>query len=224
MVNLLLRDHIPQTTNHGTIVKKFLCLSILLALTGCDIGAAIGVGPEAEAKKAVAASLTDPASVQFQEVKSYNQNVVCGEYNAKNRMGGYVGFKPFIYYRGGLVAYDLPANQSALCKNSDVKTEVRTIRFAEMKLKSDAGPEAPPVHVRVSIDVPESQSNMHPDTLKLLEAESAEALAKYPSADLFDQSKIIAIEDGLMAKLNHLAWPGKEKDGIQALGMYASKY
>jgi hypothetical protein len=43
--------------------------------------------------------MKDPSSVQFRNV-SYRATgtleVVCGEYNAKNSYGGYVGFKIFV--------------------------------------------------------------------------------------------------------------------------------
>lgn len=45
----------------------------------------------------VLTSLKDPASAQWQnEVLSADQNTQCGEVNAKNSMGGYVGFKRYI--------------------------------------------------------------------------------------------------------------------------------
>lgn len=53
-----------------------------------------------EAQEAVRYGLKDPASAQFREVRlvSYRGDgrVVCGQVNAKNSYGGYVGFKRFI--------------------------------------------------------------------------------------------------------------------------------
>lgn len=49
-----------------------------------------------EAKRIVAAGLKDPSTVQFRNVRAYKRTgAVCGEYNAKNSYGGYVGFAPF---------------------------------------------------------------------------------------------------------------------------------
>ena len=48
-----------------------------------------------EGEKIIADSLKDPASVQFRGVKAYKSGAVCGEYNAKNGFGGYVGFARF---------------------------------------------------------------------------------------------------------------------------------
>jgi hypothetical protein len=45
--------------------------------------------------------LTDPNSAQFRELHAYpaagTPAAVCGEVNAKNRMGGYNGFQRFIF-------------------------------------------------------------------------------------------------------------------------------
>lgn len=49
-----------------------------------------------EAKIAVNRQLSDPASAQYQKLIK-NGNCVSGEVNAKNKLGGYVGFQSFIY-------------------------------------------------------------------------------------------------------------------------------
>lgn len=50
------------------------------------------------ARKAITYSLTDPDSAKFREVfVAPNQVAVCGEVNAKNSYGGYVGFRRFMY-------------------------------------------------------------------------------------------------------------------------------
>lgn len=52
-----------------------------------------------KAKEAIASKLKDPGSAQFRNVKLkiyIDKPVVCGEVNAKNSYGGYVGFKRFI--------------------------------------------------------------------------------------------------------------------------------
>lgn len=62
----------------------------------------------ASAEKAVRSAATDPASVQFREVQvvqldtaAGSARIVCGEYNAKNRLGGYTGFEPFAWHPDG---------------------------------------------------------------------------------------------------------------------------
>ena len=53
------------------------------------------------AKEAIKAQLIDPDSVRYRNIivdtRSFMKPVVCGEVNAKNRLGGYSGFQPFIY-------------------------------------------------------------------------------------------------------------------------------
>lgn len=69
-----------------------VALTSLFMLTGC--------GPEGEAKSGVKSLLNDPDSVQFSGLrKDSSGKNVCGYFNAKNRMGGYVGRTPF-YYEG----------------------------------------------------------------------------------------------------------------------------
>jgi hypothetical protein len=50
-----------------------------------------------EAQSYIRATLRDPSSAQFKDLAlNMKSHVVCGQYNAKNGFGGYVGFKPFI--------------------------------------------------------------------------------------------------------------------------------
>jgi hypothetical protein len=49
------------------------------------------------AKKVVDSTLKDPASAQYKsEFISSDKTIVCGEVNAKNSLGGYVGFKRYL--------------------------------------------------------------------------------------------------------------------------------
>lgn len=49
--------------------------------------------------KEVADEFADPIAVQIRKlhVSTTHPDSICGEVNAKNKMGGYVGFKPFRY-------------------------------------------------------------------------------------------------------------------------------
>ncbi len=54
----------------------------------------------ARAKQAVLQALKDPGSAQFQDVNGGEVKgdiTVCGKVNAKNAMGGYVGFRQFCW-------------------------------------------------------------------------------------------------------------------------------
>jgi hypothetical protein len=57
--------------------------------------------PFQEVKAAVAAKMVDPGSATFQGLSvKVTDFAYCGEVNAKNRMGGYVGFQKFYAQRG----------------------------------------------------------------------------------------------------------------------------
>lgn len=73
------------------LTRKALVLIVLSVIVGC------GNKNIEIAKKAIEENLVDPSSVQYRNITAYSENVVCGEVNAKNKMGGYVGFKSFIY-------------------------------------------------------------------------------------------------------------------------------
>lgn len=80
-----------------------LTFALCLGATGC------GASPEkkeamrqsefvAEAEAEVARALIDPASAQFAELRLASANgrdVLCGNVNGKNRLGGYAGFTAF---------------------------------------------------------------------------------------------------------------------------------
>lgn len=72
------------------------CLTVGL-LTGCDKAKSAEELLIESAQKVVAAKLIDPQSVQFRNIKgSERAEMVCGELNSKNSLGGYVGFQRFM--------------------------------------------------------------------------------------------------------------------------------
>lgn len=53
------------------------------------------------ARLAIAATLKDPDSAKFRDVRAYpDKRLVCGEVNGKNSYGAYAGFSPFFYDNG----------------------------------------------------------------------------------------------------------------------------
>lgn len=88
------------------------------------------------AKASVENILTDPFSAKFKNVESFADGVVCGQVNAKNKMGGYVGFKDFIY--NGIsngVELDVTSNDVALwCNNRTQKRGVYAIRLRQIPI------------------------------------------------------------------------------------------
>ena len=66
---------------------------LFVLLGGCS--AADAFRYESKAKDAVAKALLDPTSAEFRNIAVRNEHV-CGEVNAKNSMGAYVGFRRFV--------------------------------------------------------------------------------------------------------------------------------
>ena len=119
-------------------MKKLLPLSLTgILLAGCINTIPIETKPLRSSKifsqaKALAADrLRDPEATRYKdEYTAYQASngdiIVCGTLNAKNAMGGYVGYKPF-YVRmrdGNLAAFNLPS------ASDDYGYEARQIRQA----------------------------------------------------------------------------------------------
>jgi hypothetical protein len=74
-------------------MKKLIIISTVVStifLTGCL--------SDSKHKEVVKGLLSDPDSALFKETKksSVNKEVLCGEMNAKNKMGGYVGYTRYV--------------------------------------------------------------------------------------------------------------------------------
>lgn len=78
-------------------MKNIIMLFFIVGLIGCQKA-------ENKTKEIVLSSLKDPNSAQFQNVKGY-----CGEVNAKNGFGGYIGFKRF-YVSGNQAVFETEDN------------------------------------------------------------------------------------------------------------------
>ena len=98
-----------------------LLVSLLLAATAVS----------SFAEQRVADELKDPSSAQFRKVKHFPNGNSCGEVNAKNSYGGYVGFKSYMVYDG-----HVHINQSSLefnCKTAEDPTEFYAMRCESYK-------------------------------------------------------------------------------------------
>lgn len=85
--------------------------------------------PRIEAAESVAQEgLKDPGSVQFKNVavktNSLGVTAVCGEYNARNSFGGYVGFQPFGVV-GSVVETHIVELERMGCMGSDEELAIR---------------------------------------------------------------------------------------------------
>lgn len=84
----------------------------------------------------VLASLKDPASAQWQnEIVSPDKNTICGEVNAKNSMGGYVGFKHYISNQSGYLVQGASFGTWSMANNK-IPVPDYMVKGAQM---SDAG-------------------------------------------------------------------------------------
>ena len=95
------------------------CVAIAIVLT---FTAACGKKNIDSVKKSVEEGLSDPQSAQYKDVKEFPEGVVCGQVNAKNKLGGYAGFQAFVYRDGREVNLkDYPFADSILCNETPKK-------------------------------------------------------------------------------------------------------
>lgn len=78
-------------------------------------------------KDAVAARMRDPSSVQFRDLTGEG-DTVCGEVNAKNGFGAYVGFQRFVYRRG--VVFLEPQELPIMTADQQSRHYADLVRFA----------------------------------------------------------------------------------------------
>lgn len=106
-------------------MKKIIAVTMLLILVACApaLTEKSTFAPSEEqlasAKSAVVYDLKDPSSAQFRNMRGIQAKAetgksatyICGEVNARNSFGGYVGFTPFIY--------NIKDNTAALANRTD---------------------------------------------------------------------------------------------------------
>lgn len=84
------------------IRSVLLGIAAAIALAGCA-----DYKLEKDGVEAVRAAMLDPESAQFRNVRVVANRgggkLVCGEVNSKNRLGGYVGFQPFLVDGGDVM-------------------------------------------------------------------------------------------------------------------------
>lgn len=78
----------------ATFLKSMLALGTIASM---PVSAQTGATMEREVRALLEARLVDPGSLQLRNLKTVDGPALCGEFNAKNRMGGYNGFELFIY-------------------------------------------------------------------------------------------------------------------------------
>lgn len=90
-----------------TVLKRsipaFFALTLSLPAAGYEVvdrsGSDVEPGLLHSVLTNVADLFRDPESVQFRDVRLGKEDALCGEVNAKNGYGAYVGFQPFYNLR-----------------------------------------------------------------------------------------------------------------------------
>lgn len=108
-------------------MKKLLLASVLVAMSVSE-STAVEQTPIDETtmrnlQDTVPRDFFDPGSAQFRDlVLTDGGGVVCGFVNAKNKFGGYVGFRPFDYNiaLNSATTYDPPGEVEALFKIQEI--------------------------------------------------------------------------------------------------------
>lgn len=85
-------------------------------------------------KQSLRQHLRDPQSAQFRNVRQYADGTVCGELNAKNGFGGYVGFRSFVVRPGTLAG--AWGDDWLWCSNKANKLQIQALLEAEDTLRS----------------------------------------------------------------------------------------
>lgn len=88
-------------------VSRFFVTSVLSVGMAAANAVAAASAPSpliAEAKKVIASEMVDPGSLQYRKlrvargvIEGRQLTLVCGEYNARNQLGGYTGYASFVY-------------------------------------------------------------------------------------------------------------------------------
>ena len=123
------------------VSKLFFIFVLVLMLPACDVA----ITKEQKIKKQVKEYLNDPDSAKFDSIRQgKEEKYSCGLVNAKNRMGGFAGSRPFVYEKVaddfGMVTFvnDSPTDSDfRMLKNtssfeekySELHNECRSIRL-----------------------------------------------------------------------------------------------
>jgi hypothetical protein len=118
-------------------VKTLAMVAATFILVGCDRIPGTGAYKIKAAEKVVADQMFDPASAQFRQSQLHHAkgagDNVCGEVNAKNRMGAYVGFSRFVVTLKP--PYSVVDPQSTVT-DADVMADLKTCYGGPEKIES----------------------------------------------------------------------------------------
>lgn len=108
----------------GCLWRARFCATLLVLsplIVSCDKIPGTQANLEAQVHEALAGALVDPASAQLRNVRVAElMDTICGEVNSKNRMGGYVGYRRFVY---------IPLTQEILIEETDPTDPASTMSW-----------------------------------------------------------------------------------------------
>ena len=91
----------------------------------------IGISQPQRYKDVVSASTKDPDSVRWRGLRFFTPSkngrkvtVLCGQFNAKNSLGGYVGYSHFV---SNGVSYSSPSKESSQPERNAVRSAIRCL-------------------------------------------------------------------------------------------------
>lgn len=88
-------------------MKKLLLAGFVVVVAAAGLTWWLLFEPVNKVERAVKDTLNDPASAVFKQVAFFKKTGAgCGYVNAKNKMGGYVGFASFILFPDGEVRFE----------------------------------------------------------------------------------------------------------------------
>jgi hypothetical protein len=102
--------------------------------------AAITYLPTRKVEQAVRDRLRDPDSAIFRDVHYYSNNQVgCGMVNAKNGMGGYVGYRAFILFPDGDLRFEPEGTGEFGLPEQRLEAAQKTLNFITLAQQSCRG-------------------------------------------------------------------------------------
>lgn len=116
------------------IMIAAICLAVLAAVGGGAWWWTVK-RPVDTVKQRVLAVLNDPDSAKFGEVVySKKTDAGCGAVNAKNRMGGYIGFTRFVAYPDGDVRFEPDGDPGAGSTEMRMEATQKKINFLTLAI------------------------------------------------------------------------------------------
>lgn len=114
-----------------------------IAMVGVVLIAAAGAGywvwnsrfsPEATGIERAKRYLKDPDSARFDDIHTTPKGVVCGTVNAKNSLGGYVGYRQFILFPDGDMRWEPLGAPSTAPTIEQVNAAQERVNFVTLAL------------------------------------------------------------------------------------------